>query len=159
MMSDRSIRARAVALVCAAAIGAAPVAAHAAVTDAAAISASLKALNLPADVVTNGDIQTVDSTFGPNMMFSIYLSNCETAHTNCKSVMFEASFTDTSAGIAEMNTFNNDHRFARGVIDVSGEPAIRMDLPASAVSGAEFEGSVTLWRRLMSSFAETIFPS
>jgi hypothetical protein len=156
-MFDRWLPAR--AMVLALALGASPAMARPMAVDGASVSAGLKALGLPAQPSNLAAGPAIDSTFGENEAFTVYLLGCDGEQKNCHSIQFWAGFTDSKAGVQEMNAFNLKYRFGRGVIDEDGEPALFLDLPTGAINDEEFREAVRVWQQLMGVFGEAIYPS
>ena len=137
--------------------GAAPVHAEAG-TDSAAIAKRLAALDLPADAGTLGMFDTVDSSFGENENFTVFMMGCDGEQKNCRYLRFHAGYTESDAGEAVIEQFNSAHPAAHAFIDGSGDPAIYMDLESDELANGAFETSVSSWRQLMAAFADTIYP-
>ena len=136
---------------------ASPVLATPLALDEQSIAAELKALQLPAELADrNTSIEEIDSDFGEDAGYTIYLSRC-TDHKDCKVMQFYAGYTDSKAGLAEINEFNRNYRFSRAVIDKDNEPALTMDVRTEAMSKEEFASVISDWHTLMEAFSDAIY--
>ena len=137
----------------------APAAAQTMSADPAAITAALKSRGMPVtqekDEENNPVLQT---QFGDGAKFTIYFYGC-TDGVKCDSLQLHTLYTGSGATIEQMNQFNLDRRYGRGVIETNGDAGLRMDfnMAVGGMSRALFLDNLELWDELMSVFSDAIY--
>ncbi len=89
--------------------------------------------------------------------YAIFFYGC--AHEDgCNSIQFYASFDNSQYGPFEVNTWNNDFRYAKATVSSDGEDvllrwSINME---GGLTRANLENTIGLWRRMLTEFPDQL---
>ena len=123
------------------------------------IASYLQRAGYRAKIVTDDGAPYIESaTNGAN--FYVNLLNCND-NAPCEDLMFRSSYdkrTENPVKLETINTFNEDHRWARAYLDKQGDPVIEMDVLFTdrLIDEKMFEEALSLWSRSLGSFHEAI---
>ncbi len=107
---------------------------------------------------TVGDPKIVTKTpDGTN--FQVFFYNC-TDNTDCRTIQFNAGYTEATATYEFINEWNRSQRFGQAYLDKEGDPVLQMDvdLDDGGMSQLLFEDNLQFWTSVISRFEDQIYP-